>query len=620
MNENTSLREMQLKCIKLQPQQFDIGRVLEKSPLLEHKEDIGDICYQTSSTYSTLNHQKNLLNHIKKEESVTAESPLMDKKKTWTRKSTSLNEPILTTKLLEILEVESTLKEKVLTPFWTPQSKEISKRLWSPTEIDSVDSVLTCSNESSEISPMGRSWFSIKKKHPQNKNSLMTSFQLSQFSLQESMDQEATLSKTKSKKSSPKKKKQTPVLKTLKMRLFPTKQEQEELQLQLSQFRWYYNATVNIINNKYSEEELLKQKEWSNTKIRDLVRKYEYIEYIDENSQVKKNFIYDDDRNEIPIPDWWSKIHNRIPRGASDKFTSSLNSAISNLRAGNISQFKMSFKTKKDSTYYMHFEDKSFPSYIRKIDSKYWFTTRDRKRKYINFDTIFKERSRGIEIIYEKETNKYFLHYPIESDWFPNDDKRIENQETYNHQAERVISLDPGIRKFLVGYDPTGESIFIGEKASLELTRLLLLTEEHKNNSILWKKIKNLVSELHWKTISFLISNYDTIILPDFRVSQMIRKNNLSKMTKRLMSMFSFFSFKQKLQYKCELYNKKLIIVDESYTSCTCGQCGEINRGIKGNETFNCPRCHIKIDRDASAARNIFIKNVKINPTLGKNL
>ena len=86
------------------------------------------------------------------------------------------------------------------------------------------------------------------------------------------------------------------------------------------------------------------------------------------------------------------------------------------------------------------------------------------------------------------------------------------------------------------------------------------------------------------------------------------------------MSMFSFFSFKQKLQYKCELYNKKLIIVDESYTSCTCGQCGEINRGIKGNETFNCPRCHIKIDRDASAARNIFIKNVKINPTLGKNL
>ena len=140
------------------------------------------------------------------------------------------------------------------------------------------------------------------------------------------------------------------------------------------------------------------------------------------------------------------------------------------------------------------------------------------------------------------------------------------------------------------------------------------MTDKYKNNYCLWKKIKDLVSELHWKTISFLISNYDIIILPDFKVSQMLKKNNLSPMTKRLMSMFSFFNFKQKLQYKCQLYNKKLIIVDESYTSCTCGQCGEVNKGIKGNETFICSHCHIKMDRDAAAARNILIKNVKINP------
>ena len=33
-----------------------------------------------------------------------------------------------------------------------------------------------------------------------------------------------------------------------------------------------------------------------------------------------------------------------------------------------------------------------------------------------------------------------------------------------------------------------------------------------------------MVEELHWKTISFLLENYDVIILPDFRVSQMIKK------------------------------------------------------------------------------------------------
>ena len=60
--------------------------------------------------------------------------------------------------------------------------------------------------------------------------------------------------------------------------------------------------------------------------------------------------------------------------------------------------------------------------------------------------------------------------------------------------------------------------------------------------------VKNLIAELHWKTISFLIENYDTIILPDFRVSEMVRKKKLSRNTKRLMCMFSFFSFKEKLK------------------------------------------------------------------------
>jgi putative transposase len=141
----------------------------------------------------------------------------------------------------------------------------------------------------------------------------------------------------------------------------------------------------------------------------------------------------------------------------------------------------------------------------------------------------------------------------------------------------------------------------------------LLRIDKEENPWYLWKKVKNMVSELHWKTISFLVNNYDTIILPDFRVSQMLRSRKLSKITKRLMCMFSFHSFKEKLQYKCDEYNKKLFIVDESYTSCTCGVCGTVNN-TKGKEEFNCSNCKLKIDRDVSGSRNILIKNI---PTLG---
>ena len=126
------------------------------------------------------------------------------------------------------------------------------------------------------------------------------------------------------------------------------------------------------------------------------------------------------------------------------------------------------------------------------------------------------------------------------------------------------------------------------------------------------KKIKNLISELHWKVSSFLVKNYDTILLPDFRISQMVRKGKpLGKMTKRLLCMFSFYKFKEKLQYKCSTYGKKLLIVDESYTSCTCGVCGEINR-MGGKEIYLCQSCGLEIDRDVTGARNILIKNTTL--------
>lgn len=269
----------------------------------------------------------------------------------------------------------------------------------------------------------------------------------------------------------------------------------------------------------------------------------------------------------------------------------------------------MRFRSKKTPTDYLHFEDKGYPAFIRKIKSQYWFTDRNGKRKKIPFSDI--DDGKGVEIIYEKKTGKYFLHYPIRVNWFPNEDRRNDSQVKFSSGREHVISLDPGVRKFLVGYDPQGKSIFFGEGASKELATRLLEIDKEKDTYRYWKKVKMMVNELHWKTISFLIENYDVIIFPDFRVSQMLRKKKLTRMTKRLMSMFSFHSFKEKLIYKSKVYGKKLIIVNESYTSCTCGVCGKINN-VQGKEVYTCDFCKLVIDRDVSGARNIFIKNTTL--------
>jgi IS605 OrfB family transposase len=590
---NISDQKTHVEYLKSQIEHCIIGTQKDSLKVSKPKEVIVDICEQMSSKK-----QVKKKNQTMEETSATVEYQPEVKKKIWKDKLSSLDVNTLIMKLSLIMDQALTSKEKVLTPFWTPQSKEISTKLWLPTEIDCVDSVLTSSKESLPKAVKGKSWFSIKKKHPHKKNSLATSFQSSLFSLPDCMDLGVTQSNAKS---------DNKPVKTIKIRLFPTEKEKEQLQMMMDQFRWYYNSILTIVYNHYGYDKITDKSKYSNYTVRDLMRKYDYIEESDDVFTFKE-FVFNEERNEIPIPEWWTgKVHSRLPRGAIGKFVSSLNSAISNYKNGNISKFKMNFMSKKNPTTYMNFEDKSFPSFIRKIKSKYWYTTKNGKRKSMSFSDI-DAKERGLEIIYEKETDRYFLHYPIDRDWFPSDDRRNDSQVKYVTKGDRLISLDPGIRKFLVGYDPSGYSIFIGEGASLELTKLLLEIDKHDNTYLLWKKVKNLVSELHWKTISFLVENYDTIILPDFRVSQMIRSRKLSRMTKRLMCMFSFHSFKEKLKYKCDAYSKKLIIVDESYTSCTCGVCGTIN-DTKGKEIFSCISCGLKMDRDVGGSRNILIKN-----------
>jgi len=321
-----------------------------------------------------------------------------------------------------------------------------------------------------------------------------------------------------------------------------------------------------------------------------------------------------DDHNSIPTPKWWEgEVHNRLPRGAIAKFVSSLNSAISNYKNGNITHFNMGFRTKKSSNEMLHFEDKCYPSFIKEISGSYWYTTRERKRKTLSFAELAKS-GKGLEIIYDKNSDKYFIHYPVERDWYADDDRRNDNQvKVASSKADRIISLDPGVRKFMVGYDPLGGVDYIGEGAHRRLMRLLLEIDTctGKKTSVLWRKVKNLVSELHNKSAYYLVSNYDHILLPDFRISGMVTKRKLARSTKRLLYMFSYYSFKEKLINKCKQYGKNLYIVDESYTSCTCGVCGYINN-MKGKEIYNCQRCKLCIDRDALGSRNILIKNLTV--------
>jgi len=187
--------------------------------------------------------------------------------------------------------------------------------------------------------------------------------------------------------------------------------------------------------------------------------------------------------------------------------TQVLFSAVGNLRAGNITEFEMKFLSKKAPKFNLHFEDNNFPSYIKNIKNRYWFRNKDRKRTTVDYSDIHEHVcGGGIEVSYEKDTDRYFLHCPVDYDWFPENDLRIEKQEM--EEFQRVIALDPGVRKFLVGYTPDS-TLFVGEGASKVLAGMLLAYDKGK---VKWRRIRNYIEDLQWKTVSYLTRTYDILI------------------------------------------------------------------------------------------------------------
>lgn len=128
-----------------------------------------------------------------------------------------------------------------------------------------------------------------------------------------------------------------------------------------------------------------------------------------------------------------------------------------------------------------------------------------------------------------------------------------------------------------------------------------------------YNKIKNKLTNAHYrlkcarddyihKLTYRLVNKYDTIVIEDLRVSNLLKNKRLSKHIQEM----SWFEFRRQLTYKCEWYGKKLVIVNPAYTTKECNRCGYIHKSLTlGDRSWVCPGCDTEHDRDVNAAINI---------------
>lgn len=186
-----------------------------------------------------------------------------------------------------------------------------------------------------------------------------------------------------------------------------------------------------------------------------------------------------------------------------------------------------------------------------------------------------------------------------------------------------VVGIDLGIKDFAISSDGLKipnpkylkQSLHKLAKLQRELSRKTTGSSNYNKQRIkvarLQEHITNQRKDFLHKLSTQLIKDYDIICLEDLKVSNMIKNHKLA----RNIADCSWSTFVSYLTYKSVWYDKQISKVSTFFSSSqTCNVCGEKFPFTKdlGVREWTCPNCSSKLDRDINAANNILNEGLRL--------
>ncbi len=98
-----------------------------------------------------------------------------------------------------------------------------------------------------------------------------------------------------------------------------------------------------------------------------------------------------------------------------------------------------------------------------------------------------------------------------------------------------------------------------------------------------------------------IVDRFGVICVEDLHVNRMVHNHCLAKS----IADASWSAFFGQLSCKAEEAGRQLVKVNPAYTSQTCSVCGHRQKMPLDVRVFACPCCHVHLDRDLNAAKNI---------------
>ena len=397
------------------------------------------------------------------------------------------------------------------------------------------------------------------------------------------------------------------VLKGIKLRLYPNKQQERDLKQMCGNDRFLWNKLNEMLQSRYENNKHL----YNGDKSKEAKKKRKHVMLN----------AYDMDKL-LPLMKIEFPFLKYSDSSALQVVTSNLNQAYSNF-VKKPEQFGLP-KFKKLGFCKLSYTGKSKTSILAK--------------RYLKLPKIGFIKTSKTGVLKDVKIKRYTIEQDSTNRWYIS--FQVESYVDKFAKTNKTVGLDLGLTDMVIGSDGFKSGRFLISELENEIkskqkvyskrrhyAKVKIAMDKNKKvinprtlldfinvekarvtKAKLQKRLTNKRKDFLHKLSTNLVKTYDIIVIEDLKSKNLMKNHKLAK----AIGNASWYEFRTMLEYKCKWYGKQLIIVLPHYTSQECSNC-HYNSGKKTLDIreWTCSNCGIYHDRDINAAKNILTKGLK---------
>ena len=377
------------------------------------------------------------------------------------------------------------------------------------------------------------------------------------------------------------------MLRAIKVRLYPNKQQEQAVNKVLGCYRFVYNHMLAMKQESYkSDKTNLSLNELSKYFHHELRNNEQYAWLKEQNTQVMGQSI----RQMLTAYDKFFKEHKGFPKFKSKKDKQSALFPLNAISKRNTFETRHITLVKQLKNIKFRCSDLYFKR-LRKYKDNIRSATLSKTKSGNFFLSILMEIPQNEFVKFKKTNKEVGIDLGVKDFVITSDGKKFENKHFFKSDERKLKKLQRQLSKKKVGSNNHN-------KQRIKIARVFERITNKKENYI------------HY-VVNELLSSYDTIYMEDLSVSSMLKNHYLAK----AISEVGFYKFKEILKSKAIANDKKVVLIDKFYPSSkTCSCCGYKNKDLKlSDRIWQCPNCGANHDRDFNAAKNILCEGQRIS-------